>query len=98
MKLASAMAVPPRVKTPKAQRHDKSSVMIAPSSGPLNAATPQIADMMPKSCGQMARENSRSTETKASDTSAPPPSPSTRRPARNNCMEGEVAQISAPAA
>lgn len=72
--------------------------MRAPSMGPLKAATPQTADMMPKSCGQMLRGNRRSTETKASETSAPPPSPSTRRPMRNNGMEGAVAQISAPIA
>ena len=72
--------------------------MMAPSIGPLKAATPQIADMMPKSCGQMLRGNSRSTETKASDTSAPPPSPSTSRPERKIGIEGAVAQISAPVA
>ena len=72
--------------------------MSAPSIGPLNAATPHTADMMPKSCGQMLRGKSRSTETNASDTSAPPPSPSTNRPARNSGMEGAVAQSSAPAA
>ena len=98
MKLASAMAAPPTVKMPNAQRHDSNSVMIAPSIGPLKAATPQMADMMPKSCGQMVRGNSLWTETKASDTSAPPPRPSIKRPARNSCIEGAVAQIMAPAA
>ena len=98
MKLANAMAVPPSVKTPKAQRQESNSVINAPSTGPLKAATPQIADMTPKSCGQMARGNSRSTETKASDTSAPPPSPSIRRPARNSGMDGAMAQTRAPAA
>ena len=69
----------------------------APSSGPLKAATPQMADMTPKSWGHMRCGNSRSTETKASATRAPPPKPSTSRPPRKTGMVGAVAQISAPA-
>ncbi len=86
------------VKMPKAQRQDRASATIAPISGPLKAETPQTADITPKSCGHIFRGNSRSTETKASDTSAPPPRPSTRRPARKTGMTGAVAQISAPIA
>ena len=89
---------PPIENRPKAQRQDSNWLTTAPNSGPLKAATPQIAEMTANSCGQMARRNSRSTETKASDTSAPPPSPSISRPARNTGIEGAAAQSSAPAA
>lgn len=98
MKLANAMAPPPAAKMPTAQRQDEISVTIAPSIGPLKAATPQIVDMTPKSCGQMARGNSRSTEMKARDTNAPPPSPSTTRPPRKTSIDGASALISAPEA
>src|SRR5919108_4603603 len=74
IRLATAIAKPAIENKPNAQRHDRYSAARAPSSGPVNAATPQIADIMAKSCGQMLRSNSRSTETKASETSAPPPS------------------------
>ena len=94
--LVSAMPNPAITNAPKAQRQLKATLISAPSRGPLKAATPHTADMMPNSCGQMARGNSRSTDTNASETSAPPPRPSTSRPARNIDMEGAVAQINAP--
>lgn len=71
--------------------------MSAPSSGPPKAETPHTADMMPKSCGQISRGNSLSTETNASETSAPPPKPSTSRPNSSHSMPGAAAQMAAPA-
>ena len=62
-KEAAAMTSPPMKKKPKAQRHESDWVISAPISGPLKAAMPQTADMTPNNCGQMARANSRSTET-----------------------------------
>ena len=67
-KLAAAMAKPAIENRPNAQRQDSASATSAPNSGPAKAATPQIADMTANSCGQMARSNSRSTDTKASET------------------------------
>src|SRR5262245_37828851 len=49
-RLAAAMATPAVENRPNAQRQDSSSAAIAPNSGPAKAATPQIADIMAKSC------------------------------------------------
>ena len=90
------MTKPATVKILNAQRQDRLSATVAPSKGPLNAATPQMADMMPNNCGQMRGGKRRSTDTKASATSAPPPSPSTKRPARKIGIVGAAAHIIAP--
>jgi hypothetical protein len=95
-RLAAARVKPISAEAAKAQRQEIVSAARAPRKGPAKAETPQITDVMAKSWGQIVRGKSRSTETKASATRAPPPKPSSRRPSRNHGMEAATPQTIQP--